>query len=51
MSHLPFLFMCDLTLKKERIESSSYALSVDMALLVACLGPGARFSKDPKFFR
>ena len=40
MSHLLFLFMCDLTLKKERIESSSYGLSIDMALLVACFGPG-----------
>ena len=40
MSHLLFLFMCDLTLKKGRIESSSYGLPIDVALLVACFGPG-----------
>ena len=40
MTHLPFLFMSDLTLKKGRIESSSYGLPIDMALLVACFGPG-----------
>ena len=40
MSHLLFLFMCDLTLKKGKIESSSYGLPIDMALLVGCLGPG-----------
>ena len=34
MSHLLFLFMCDLTLKKGRIKSSSYGLSIDMALLL-----------------
>ena len=34
MSHLPFLFMCDLTLKKGRIKSSSYGLPIDMALLL-----------------
>ena len=40
MSHLLFLFMCDLTLKKGRIESSSYGLPIDMVLLVASFGPG-----------
>ena len=34
MSHLLFLFMCDLTLKKGRIKSSSYGLPIDMALLL-----------------
>ena len=42
--------MCDLTLKKGRIESSSYGLPIDMALLVACFGPRACFSKVPKLF-
>ena len=34
MSHLLFLFMCDLTLKKGRIKSSSYGLPIDVALLL-----------------
>ena len=34
MSHLVFLFMCDLTLKKGRMKSSSYGLPIDMALLL-----------------
>ena len=34
MSHLLFLFMCDLTLKKRRIKSSSYGLPIDVALLL-----------------
>ena len=34
MSHLLFLFMCDLTLKKGRIKSSSYGLPIDMILLL-----------------
>ena len=32
MSHLLFLFMGDLTLKKEKIKSSSYGLLADIAL-------------------
>ena len=34
MSHLLFLFMCGLNLKKGRIKSSSYGLPSDMALLL-----------------
>ena len=34
MSHLLFLFMCDLTLKKGRIKSSYYGLPIDVALLL-----------------
>ena len=34
MSHLLFLFMCDLTLKKGRIKSSSYGLPIDVALIL-----------------
>ena len=40
MRHFLSLSMCDLTLRKGRIESSSYGLPIDMALLVACFGPG-----------
>ena len=34
MSHLLFLFVRDLTLKKGRIKSSTYGLPIDMALLL-----------------
>ena len=34
MSHLLFLFVCDLTLKKWRIKSSNYGLPIDMALFL-----------------
>ena len=34
MSPLVFLFMCDFTLKKGRIKSSSYGHPIDMAILL-----------------
>ena len=40
MSHLLFLFMGDLTLKKGKKKSSSYGLLTDVALQVECLAPG-----------
>ena len=40
MSHFLFLFMGDLTLKREKIKPSSYGHLTDITLLVECLAPG-----------
>ena len=40
MSHLLFLFMCDLTLAKGKMKSCSYGLLPDIALEVECVDPG-----------
>ena len=40
MSHLVFLFMCDITLNKGKVKSSIYGLLTEIALWVECMAPG-----------